>query len=128
LILQALAGGEWKVGVFNPMLPGPSELFGQLGISQADGYSPVNIRTQQELFTAMQKWLDENNGKYVIQKYVVDPTARAPLLVPGGPGVQPVPLPGVRPGVRPLPPIQIQPAPAPLPAPAQDLPAPGRNK
>jgi hypothetical protein len=57
-----------------------------------------------------------------VQKYVVDPNAKVPMPLPGGP------RPGViRPGVQPLPPIQIQPGqvqplPAPVP-PIQDLPA-----
>jgi hypothetical protein len=121
LLLKALAGGDWKVGVFNPNLPGPAELFNQLGIQPKDGYTP-NFRDQQTMHQQMQKWLDENQGKYLVQKYVVDPNAKVPMPLPGGP------RPGViRPGVQPLPPIQIQPGqvqplPAPVP-PIQDLPA-----
>jgi hypothetical protein len=70
----------------------------------------------------MQKWLEDNNGKYSIKKWVVDPNARVlPGVQPGGIKVQP----GVRPGgilpAPPAPPIQgellpgQQPAPAPLP-------------
>lgn len=124
LVLQALAAGEWKQGVFNAAIPTPFELFNQLGVTAKDGYSPVNIRTQPELFTAMQKWLDENNGKYRIQKYVVDPNAKVqPGISDPKPGIRP----GIRPGVRPLPPIRIQPGnvqPLPGPPPIElDLPA-----
>jgi hypothetical protein len=71
--------------------------------------------------------LTANTDKYRIQKFVVDPNAK---------NVNPVPQPGVRPGVRPLPiqkiqpirgNIQIQPLPAPVPLEvpqANDLPAP----
>lgn len=117
LILQAIAGGDWKPGVFNAAIPAPFDLFNQLGISQKDGYNPINLRTQREVFTAMQKWLDENNGKFVIQKYVVDPNAKVPGVKPGV----------IRPDIRPVPPVriqpgQVQPLPAPVPVP-QDLPA-----
>ncbi len=122
LILKAIAGGDWTVGRFNAAIPNPFELFNQLGVNQKDGYNPVNIRTQQDQAQAMQKWLDENNGKYRINRQVVDPNAKA------APPPQPVPQPGVpRPGVRPLPPVQIQPLPAPAPAPAP-VPAPNRDK
>ncbi len=117
LILQAIAGGDWKIGVFNPNAPAPSELFNQLGLTAKDGYTP-NFRTQQEMFTAMQKWLDDNNGKYIIQKYVVDPNAKAPVIQPGVD-----PKPGFEPGIRPAPPIKIRPGIQPLPAPVP-LPAP----
>ena len=142
LILQALAGGDWTVGRFNAAIPNPFELFNQLGINQNDGYSPVNVRNQQDIAQAMQKWLDENNGKYVVSKLVVDTNAK-----PGQPGViqpginpQPVPLPNIRPGIRPLPPVKggvlpAQPLPAPVPQavpvpqvdpvqPRQDVPPP----
>lgn len=126
LILQALAGGDWKVGAFNPNMPQPFELFNQLGLQPKDGYTP-NFRTQPEMFTTMQKWLDENQGKYVIQKLVVDPNAKAPGVQPGvvpNPGVVPLPI-------KPRPPIKIKPgviqplpAPVPLPAPIEiELPA-----
>jgi hypothetical protein len=124
LILQALQGGDWTVGRFNAHVPNPFELFNQLQITQKDGYNPVNLRNQQEIATAMQKWLDENNGKYVIQKLVVDPNAKAQPV-----DVNPVPPNGVRPPIklqpRPLPVqkggVQILPvpAPAPVPVPAQ---------
>lgn len=122
LILKALAGGDWAVGRFNAAIPNPFELFNQLGINQKDGYNPVNLRTQQDIAQAMQKWLDENQDKYCITKQVVDPNAKAPAPQPG---VQPgVIQPGnIRPGVRPLPPVQIQPLPAPVP-----VPAPNRDK
>jgi hypothetical protein len=109
LILKAMSEGEWKQGVFNAAIPAPFELFNRLGLTPNDGYSPVNIRTQPELFTAMQKWLDENNGKYRIQKYVVDPNAKVPS------GIN-----DPKPGIRPLPPIRIQ------PGNVQRLPAPGQ--
>jgi hypothetical protein len=114
LILKAIAGGDWKVGQFNGPIPSPFELFNQLAINQKDGYNPVNLRTQQDVGQAMQKWLDENSGKYRITRFVVDPNAKGPAIQ------QPVPGVGVQPGVRPLPPVRIQP----LPAPIQDLPVP----
>ncbi|MBI3821167.1 MAG: hypothetical protein HY289_00635 [Planctomycetes bacterium] len=114
LILKALAGGDWKQTAYGLPIPAPFELFNQLGITQMDGL--VQGRTQPEVYSNMQKWLDENNGKYLIQKYVVDPNAK--------PGVQPGVVPGIRPGIQPLPPIRIQPGQVqPLPAPIQDLPA-----
>ena len=117
LILKALAEGEWKVGVFNAAIPAPQELFNQLGISQKDGYDPSKFRNQEEFLAGMQKWLDENNGKYRIQKLVVDPNAK--LL----PGVGINPNPGFEPGIRGLP-IRVQPGQIQvLPAPVQDLPA-----
>jgi hypothetical protein len=118
LILKALAGGDWKNFNYGQPIPSPGELFNQLGITPNDGYRPVNLRTQQDVAQAMQKWIDENTDKYRLNRLVVDPNAK-------GPAVQPMPQPGViqpgviRPGVRPLPPVRIQPA----PAPAQDLPA-----
>lgn len=120
LILTALQGGDWTVGRFNAAIPNPFELFNQLGVNQKDGYNPVNIRNQQDIATAMQKWLDENNGKYVIQKLVADPNGR----VQGPIGIDPVqPLPPV---VRP--PIKLNPKAKVLPAPikgkVQILPAP----
>jgi len=123
MILQALQGGDWTVGRFNAAVPNAFELFNQLGVTPKDGYQPTNIRNQQDIATAMQKWLDENNGKYVIHRLVVDPNAKAPLPGQVNP-VQPVP-PGVRPQIRiqPLPvnkgKVQILPVPAPVPVPAQ---------
>lgn len=121
LILKAIAGGDWTVGRFNQTVPTPFELFNQLGINQKDGYNPTNIRTQQDIAQAMQKWLDENQGKYRINKMVPDPNAKAAAPQPGGQPANPpiaVPPPGVnvRPGVRPLPPVPAAP-PAPAPAP-----------
>jgi hypothetical protein len=92
LILQAIAGGDWTNTRYNGIIPNPVELFRQLGVNG----QPNNAQ-------GMQKWLDENAGKYVIQKLVADPNAKA------GPSTG---QPNLRPGVRPLP-IQIQPAPAP---------------
>jgi hypothetical protein len=122
LILKALAEGDWAQARFGMPIPSPFELFNQLGISQQDGYNPVNLRTQQQIFEAMQKWLDDNNGKYVIKKLVVDPNAKVP---PGGirPGV--IGQPGViQPGILPAPPPPVngpgglvpgqQPAPQPI--------------
>ena len=76
LILKAIAGGDWTPNRFNATIPSPFELFNQLGINQKDGYNPVNTRTQQDVGQAMQKWLDENNGKYLDQRQVVDPNAK----------------------------------------------------
>jgi hypothetical protein len=120
LILKAIAGGDWASNRFNATIPNPFDLFNQLGINQKDGYNPVNLRTQQDIAQAMQKWLDENSDKYRITKQVVDPNAKAaPVPQPGGQPGQP----GViRPGVRPVPPVQIDPLPATLPAP------PAQNK
>jgi len=140
LILQAIQGGDWAVGRNNIQVPQPMELFNQLGVTQKDGYNPVNVRNQNDIHAAMQKWLDENNGKFVINRLVADPNAK----------VQPQPQPGQVDPVRPIvrPPIKIQPlpikgkvqilpAPVPEPLPAnppqvdpaqpQVLPAPGRR-
>jgi hypothetical protein len=110
LILKALGEGDWKQFNFGAPIPTAFELFGQLGVGPNDGYNPNNARTQQAIAEAMQKWLDENNGKYRIQRFVIDPNAK--------PGVQP--LPG---GIRPVPGVQIQPLPVQI-QPVQDLPAP----
>jgi len=122
LILQAMQGGNWAVGRFNANIPNPFELFNQLGVTQKDGYSPVNIRTQQDIATAMQKWLDENNGNYVIQKLVADPNAKAQPPINVDPG-RPVP-PVIRPPIKLNPKLKVQPIngkvqilPAPVPAP-----------
>lgn len=131
LILKALQGGDWTVGRFNASVPNPFELFNQLQINQKDGYNPPNNRDQAIIATAMQKWLDENNGKYIIQKLVADPNAKAQPPVNVDPA-QPVP-PVVRPPIRinpkvkiqPLPikgKVQIRPAPAIERVPAQPLP------
>ncbi len=128
LILKALAEGDWQIGRFNATIPNPFELFNQMGVTQKDGYNPVNARNQQDISTAMQKWLAENNAKYVIQKLVVDPNAKIGVIQPGF-DPQPIPLPN--PKFRPVPPIKgkVQPLPIkiqPLPAPApQPAPAPG---
>jgi hypothetical protein len=118
LILKALAEGDWTQIRFGTPIPGPLELFNQLGINQQDGYNPINLRTQPQIVEAMQKWLDENNGKYRIKKLVLDPNAKAQ---PGGIRIQP----GVQPGgILPAPPAAPvqgnllpgqQPAPAPVP-------------
>jgi hypothetical protein len=121
LILKALAEGDWTPNRFGTPIPPAYELFNQLGINQQDGYNPINIRTQPQLYEAMQKWLDDNNGKYRIKKLVVDPNAKVqPGVQPGGIRIQP----GVQPGgilpPPPAPPIQgnllpgQQPAPLPI--------------
>ncbi|MBM3993528.1 MAG: hypothetical protein FJ303_05165 [Planctomycetes bacterium] len=123
LILKALAEGDWKQGaVFGNAIPSPFELFNQLGVSPKDGYNPINVRTQADIFTAMQKWLDENQGKYRVQRLVADPNAKGGIIQPGviEPGPVPVPVPNPinpRPGIRPVPPVKIQPLPAPAPVP-----------
>jgi hypothetical protein len=104
LILKALAEGDWAPNRFGAAIPAPYVLFSQLGVNQKDGYNPVNLRTAPETYQLMQKWLDENNGKYRIQKYVVDANAK------GQPAGQPN---VIRPGVRPLP--QQVPGAQPLP-------------
>jgi hypothetical protein len=122
MILKALAEGDWTQIRSGTPIPGPLELFNLLGINQQDGYNPVNLRTQPQFVEAMQKWLDENNGKYRIKKFVVDPNAKVqPGVQPGGIRIQP----GVQPGgilpAPPAPPVQgnllpgQQPAPAPVP-------------
>lgn len=123
LILTALAGGDWTPGRSNAQIPNPDVLFRQLDVTPKDGYDPSKLRTQQEFSQAMQKWLDENSGKYRINRQVVDPNAKAPAPAPaaqpgGQPGVAPNPRPGVRPNG-----VQIQPLPAPAPPPA---PAPNK--
>jgi hypothetical protein len=145
LILQALAGGDWTIGRFDPKMPNPYTLFSQLGVTAKDGYNPTPARNQQDIATQMQniatqmqKWLDENSGKYIIQKLVPDENAKVQ------PGVNDPVVPGVRPGIK-LNPKAIKnikvlpikgavPAPAPRPAPRpvappqidppQDLPLP----
>ena len=110
LILQAIAGGDWTPGRFNATIPTPFELFNQLGISQNDGYKAVN-GPQQATSQAMQKWLDENNGKYRINRQIANPSAKGPSV-----GIQPQPAPlNVPPGIRALPPVRVQPLPAPVP-------------
>jgi hypothetical protein len=91
LILQAIAGGDWADTRYNGMIPNPVELFRQLGVN----VQPNNAQ-------GMQKWLDENAGKYVIQKLVADGNAKT--APPAG-----QPQPNV---VRPIE-IQLQPLPAP---------------
>jgi hypothetical protein len=113
LILKAMAEGDWNPNQPGTAIPAPFVLFNQLGINKNDGYNPVNLRTAQEIYQAMQKWCDENNGKYRINRMVVDPNAKGPATGPGlNPNPRPVPLPPIngRPGVQPLP------APVPLPA------------
>ena len=125
LILKALAEGDWAPNRFGGAVPAPYELFNQLGITVKDGYNPVNLRTAQEVYQAMQKFLDENNGKYRVTKLVVDPNAKAPVIqlpMDPKPGVRPLPI-KIRPGIQPLPaevPLEIEldvPAPRVLPAP-----------
>lgn len=91
LILQAIAGGDWANTRNAGIVPNPMELFVQLGVN----VQPGNAQT-------MQKWLDENAGKYVIQKLVADGNAKT--APPAG-----QPQPNV---VRPIE-IQLQPLPAP---------------
>ncbi|MBI1831061.1 MAG: hypothetical protein HYR84_06390 [Planctomycetes bacterium] len=117
LILKALAEGDWKQGVaFGNPIPSPFELFNNLSVTPKDGYNPINLRTQADVFAAMQKWLDENQGKYRVQRFVIDPNAKV-----NQPGIDPVPVPlpvpNPRPGIRPLPPVKIKPGVQPLPAP-----------
>ena len=115
LILKALAEGDFIPGSVNATVPGAMELFNQLGITVNDGYKLDNVRNQQNIAQAMQKWLSENTGKYVIKKLVADPNAKGLQQ-----DVQPVIRPGFEPGIRPAPPIRIQPGqlqPAPVPVP-----------
>jgi hypothetical protein len=126
LILQALQGGDWAVGRYNAQVPQPMELFNQLGVTPKDGYNPVNVRNQNDIHAAMQKWLDENNGKFVINRLVADPNAKVqPQPQPGQVDpAQPVP-PVVRPPIKINPKLKVQPIkgklqilPAPVPLPA----------
>jgi len=111
LILKAMAEGDWTVGRFNATVPNPYELFNQLGITVNDGYKLVNVRNQQDITQAMQKWITENSDKYVIKKLVADPNAKnvpvpqpQPRVINGGVG-------GVR--ILPAQPGQLLPVPAP---------------
>jgi hypothetical protein len=117
LILKALGQSDWSMARKSDGMPYGPEMFNQLGVNQKDGYSPMNVRNQQDIYKAMQTWLADNTDKYRIQKFVADPNAKQ--------GVNPV-QPGVRPGVRPVPPLKavpiqgkarILPAPVPQPAP-----------
>jgi hypothetical protein len=84
LILKAMAEGDWSVGRFNATIPTPYELFLQLGITANDGYKLVNVRNQQDIMQAMQKWLTDNTDKYQVKKLVADPNAKAVEQPPPG--------------------------------------------
>lgn len=108
LILKALSTGDWTPNRFN-QVPNSYELFNMLGITAADGYNPVNLRTPQQYSEAMQKWVSEHTDKYVIKRLVANGNAQ----------VQPQPVP---PQIRPLPPVRVQPGILPVqpnPAPRQ---------
>jgi len=118
LILKAIAQSDWSINRNSDALPFGPEMFGQLGVSQKDGYSPMNVRNQQDIYKAMQTWLNDNTDKYRIQKFVADPNAKPGV---GVGGVTDLPL--IQPGVRPIKiqpikgKVQILPAPVPQPAP-----------
>jgi hypothetical protein len=113
LILKALAEGDWKV---SGAIPGSIELFNRLGVTPNDGWNNgAGFRTQEEFAAAMHKWLDENNGKYRIQKHVVDANAKDPPAPPRGqPG-------GIQPIRPPAPPIEGNLLPGQQPAPPQPI-------
>jgi len=135
LILKALAGGDWTQPRFgNARIPSAMEVFTQLGVTANDGYQLLNVRNQQDITQAMQKWLSENEDKYVIKKLVADPNAKVqppilePLPRPIGPnrpikgGILPVQPPLPAPAPQQLP--QLQPGVI-LPAqPAEAIPVP----
>jgi hypothetical protein len=79
LILQALAEADWKAqpiggGIkgrpgFDPM--GPMNLFGMLGVTQQDGFTPPQkITTPQDYPNYCRDWCQQNAGKYQIQRFV----------------------------------------------------------
>jgi hypothetical protein len=126
LILKALATSDWTAPRTGALVPTSMEVFNQLGVTAADGYKLVNIRQQQDIPQAMQKWLGENSEKYVIKQYVSDPNAKANPGVAVPPVVRPVP--GAFPNGRAAPPLQVQPGQAqPLP-PVPPVPAVPRDQ
>jgi hypothetical protein len=115
LILKALSEGNWDAKQTSTTVPAPFTLFYQIGVTN---YNPGPVRTQEEAFKAMQKWLDENNGKFRIERLVVDPNAKA--VQPPDIRPRPIPLPAppinVQPGVIVPQPPQVDPLPALPPA------------
>ena len=128
LILKVLSQSDWSINRTSDAMPYGPELFNQLGVNQKDGYNPVNVRNQQDIYKAMQTWLSDNTDKYRIQKFVADPNAKPGVGTTDVPLNQPGVQPGaIRPGLRPLPQIkaapikgkvQVLPAPVPVPLPA----------
>jgi hypothetical protein len=78
LILKAIADGNWtaKTTGFGTKTANavvtPGELFGQLGITEADGFDSAKLTTVADRNAAMKTWLEENAGKYSINKLVID--------------------------------------------------------
>jgi hypothetical protein len=84
LILKAIAGGNWEQKGFGGAIPAPYEIFYQIGAQPKDGFNMAGLRTPEEQHKAMQKWLTDNQDKFRIEKLVVDPTAKTPIIRPGG--------------------------------------------
>lgn len=84
LIMKALAEADWINGQHDATIPNPTALFQQLGIGANDGYRVVGVVSQQE---AMQKWIADNAGKYVIKKLVYDENGTVPEALPAQPAV-----------------------------------------
>lgn len=73
LILEALAGADWtKKREFNQL--SPLGCFYQLGLTEKDGWKqPPN---NQDAAAPAQKWVKDNAGKYVIQRFIVEKAAK----------------------------------------------------
>jgi hypothetical protein len=66
LILQALAQADWTKPV-TPMDVSAQRVFNQLNLTAKDGWTRPKVA--KEFPTAAKKWLQENAGKYRIQRY-----------------------------------------------------------
>jgi hypothetical protein len=72
LILQALAGADWKGQTnFASLQVNPTQLFQRLGVTKEDGFVVAKGGNFQ---TTIQEWLRANAGKYRIQRYAADGT------------------------------------------------------
>jgi hypothetical protein len=69
LILNAIATANWKparLGETNPY-----QLFLQLRVTPADGWTaPKNVKTQDDLKSAVQTWIREKGDNYRIKRFV----------------------------------------------------------
>jgi hypothetical protein len=89
LILTALAEADgWGTPVrFGDTQPHPQMLFGQLGVTQKDGFQPPQrVTTPQDYPNAVRAWLREHANTYRIQRIVPDnnaPVVPAPAPAPG---------------------------------------------
>jgi hypothetical protein len=68
-ILGTLADADWNA---RPARPGPFQMtpqrvFGQLGLTEKDGWTPP--KDSKQLAEKAKEWCKENAGKYVIQRY-----------------------------------------------------------